>query len=85
MQVKHLKKYLAGIPDDYEVEVSKMFVVAGKNKKETRYVCILDRPVVGIAHCDKSRHVRFVLYSTEMTKRERKMYSRDMGKIRKIK
>lgn len=85
MKVKALKKILADVPDDYDVEFSKLFVIAGEKKKEDYYSCIFDFPVEGIARGNKYKHIRFILYSKEMTKKDRELFSCNIGRIRKIK
>lgn len=62
MKIKNLKEQLKNIPDDYEINLSKFFII----DTEEEYTAILDIPLCPIIAVDKEqKHVRFLVYADE--------------------
>jgi hypothetical protein len=83
MNVGQLKKHLRGIPNDYEVEFSKFFLIRG-DKPQDYYTVIMDQPVIGIADSKEGKHVRFIMWTKDLKGKNRKNLSKSLGRIRKV-
>ena len=89
MNTGMLKKWLKDVPDNYEVDFSKCFLVVGDDDEE-RYECILDSPVVGLARSnpDKKRpgrgHIRFLMQTDDLSKRTQGFFRKNLGRIKKV-
>ena len=62
MTAKSLKKWLKKIPDNYELDLSTIFMLKGE---EDVLACVLDYPIVAIADSKELKHFRFVLNPKE--------------------
>lgn len=65
MDVKTLKDHLSNIPDDYQLALSKLFIIHG-DEDEEHYDCVLDMPMCGVASSEEDREVRFILHAEDM-------------------
>lgn len=79
MKVKSLKKWLKEIPDNFEIDLSTIFLIKGEEDVMT---CVLDRPIIGIADNPEHKHFRFIIKVDEM---ELKQIEKSYGKITRIK
>ena len=64
MKVKSLKKWLTEIPDNWELDISKLFVLTGE---EDVLECVLDFPIVAIASSKEYKHFRFMIDTKDLT------------------
>jgi hypothetical protein len=66
MNIKDLKEWISDLPDDYNVVLSRFFVVPNKEAEEIDfdndvYEVILDIPVTGIFRNDSDTEIRFMV------------------------
>lgn len=61
MNIKQLKEYIKDIPDEYEVNFSRVFVLDEKEE----LTAVLDVPIVGVTKSEEAEHVRFVITMTQ--------------------
>lgn len=74
MNAKALKEILKTVPDNYEVDFSKIYILKGE---EDVYECVLDNSISGIVTDEKNRQFRFVIEYDEIKNTK-------LGKITKI-
>lgn len=74
MNAKALKEILKSVPDNYEVDFSKIYILKGE---EDVYECVLDNSISGIVTDEKNRQFRFVIEYDEIKNTK-------LGKITKV-
>lgn len=65
MKISNLMEMLEGLPQDYEVVLSKLISLRQDRGDEEEYEIILDIPITGIACSDEHRELRFVMLPEE--------------------
>jgi hypothetical protein len=77
MKVKSLKRWLKEIPDNYELDLSKLFIIKAE---EDVFECVLDFPIVAIADSKEHKHFRFMIDTKDLDKS-----IKALGKLKRIK
>jgi hypothetical protein len=75
--VKSLKKWLEKIPNNYELDLSQIFILKGE---EDIFECTLDNPIVAIVDSKEHKHFRFMIQTKDLDKS-----IKALGKLKRIK
>jgi len=67
MKKKHLMEAFEGLPDDADIELSKLMAFDDE-EMSNEYTVILDYPILGIAYNKDSNEIRFVVAAEDDSK-----------------